>query len=613
MSTEMNTGLTVEGTVQPPTPTNEPVLSYAPGSAERAEIKKRLRQMSEEVIEIPVVVGGEHIFTGDTADVVMPHDHGHVLARYHKAAPEHIQAAIDSSLEAWKDWSNYAWQDRAAIFLRAADLLAGSHRATVNAATMLGQSKTVHQAEIDSACELIDFWRFNVQFGRDLLNAQPQSSPGMWNQMDFRPLEGFVYAITPFNFTSIGGNLPTAPAIMGNVAIWKPARTSLYSSWYVYRVLEEAGLPPGVINFLPGNSGQISDALIASPHLAGIHFTGSTATFQLLWRQVSENLENYRSYPRIVGETGGKDFILAHPSADPEAVSVAIVRGGFEYQGQKCSAASRVYIPSGMWPEVKARVGEMLDEIKMGDPADFENYVCAVIDGNAFKDITGYIDYARESDDAEILFGGNYSDEKGWFIEPTVVQASDPKYRLMCEEIFGPVLTIHVYPEQAWDEILETVDTTSPYALTGAVFSRDRGAVRQAMSALRNAAGNFYINDKPTGAVVGQQPFGGARASGTNDKAGSFLNLVRWVSPRSIKETFVPATDFEYPYMGKDIGESVEDMSHQLGDQLVELKDQLGVLGGSLREKLGGVVERARAEVTSAAGTDDSEESDGGN
>ena len=611
MSTEMKTGLTVEGNLRPPTPTNEPVLPYAPGSAERTGIKKRLREMSDEVIEIPVVVGGEHIFTGDTADIVMPHDHGHVLARYHKAAPEHIQAAIDSCMDAWKDWSNFGWQDRAAIFLRAADLLAGPHRATVNAATMLGQSKTVHQAEIDAACELIDFWRFNVHFGRELLNEQPQSSPGMWNQMDFRPLEGFVYAITPFNFTSIGGNLPTAPAIMGNVAIWKPARTSLYSSWYIYRVLEEAGLPAGVINFLPGDSGQISDALIGSPHLAGIHFTGSTATFQLLWRQIAENLENYRSYPRIVGETGGKDFILAHPSADPQAVSVGIVRGGFEYQGQKCSAASRIYVPSSLWPEVKARVGEMLDEIHMGDPAEFENFVGAVIDGAAFRDITGYIDYARESDDAEILFGGNYSDEKGWFVEPTIVQAKDPKFRLMCEEIFGPVVTIHVYEDEAWDEILEIVDSTSAYALTGAVFSRDRAAVRQAMSVLRNAAGNFYVNDKPTGAVVGQQPFGGARASGTNDKAGSFLNLVRWVSPRSIKETFNPPTEYAYPFMGKDIGESMEDISHQLGDQLGELKEHLGSLGGSLREKLGGVMEKARTEAATGAGSEEPEGSVG--
>ena len=508
--------------------------------------------------------------------------------------------AIDSCMEAWKEWSNWPWQDRAAVFLKAADLLAGDWRQVLNASTMLGQSKTCYQAEIDAACEIIDFWRFNVHYARELYSKQPISSPGVWNMTDYRSLEGFVYAISPFNFTSIGGNLPTAPALMGNVAIWKPARTSLFSSYYLMRLLQAAGLPDGVINFLPGNSGQITDKLVASPHLAGIHFTGSTEIFQLLWRKVAENLENYRSYPRIVGETGGKDFIVAHPSADPDAVATAMVRGAFEYQGQKCSAASRAYIPDSMWPQVKETLGEQLGRVKMGDPRDFENFVCAVIDASAYKDITGYIEHAKASPDAEILFGGGYSDEVGYFIEPTVVLAKDPKYKTMCEEIFGPVLTVHVYPADKWSETLDLVDSTSPYALTGAVFSRDRVATREALATLRGAAGNFYINDKPTGAVVGQQPFGGARASGTNDKAGSFLNLVRWVSPRSIKETFVPATDFKYPYMKTGVGDSMEDLGHKLGEQMGEIREHLGVLGGSLREKFGSVVERAKAEGAGA-------------
>jgi 1-pyrroline-5-carboxylate dehydrogenase len=424
---------------------------------------------------------------------------------------------------------------------------------------------------------------------------------------DYRSLEGFVYAISPFNFTSIGGNLPTAPAIMGNVAIWKPARTSLFSSYYLMRLLQAAGLPDGVINFLPGNSGQITDKLVASPHLAGIHFTGSTEIFQLLWKKVAENLGNYRSYPRIVGETGGKDFIVAHPSADADAVATAMVRGAFEYQGQKCSAASRAYIPESLWPRVKETLGAQLAEVKMGDPRDFENFVCAVIDGSAFKDITGYIEHAKASPDAEILFGGGYSDEKGYFIEPTVILATDPKFKTMCEEIFGPVLTVHVYADASWSDTLDLVDSTSPYALTGAVFSRDRGATREAMATLRGAAGNFYINDKPTGAVVGQQPFGGARASGTNDKAGSFLNLVRWVSPRSIKETFVPATDFKYPFMKTGVSDSMEDLGHKLGEQMGEIREHLGVLGGTLRERFGSVVEKAKAEAASADGAEEAQ------
>ncbi len=597
MSLDMRPGMTIEGDLRPPMPINEPVWGYEPGSPERADLKKKLDRMASEVVEIPIIIGGKDYTTDDTADVVMPHDHSHVLARYHKATDEHIQMAIDSCMEAWKEWSSWPWQDRAAVLLKAADLLAGDWRQVLNASTMLGQSKTCYQAEIDAACEIIDFWRFNVEYARDLYSNQPISSPGVWNMTDYRPLEGFVYAISPFNFTSIGGNLPTAPALMGNVAIWKPARTSLFSSYYLMRLLQEAGLPAGVINFLPGNSGQITDRLVASPHLAGIHFTGSTEIFQLLWKKVAENLENYRSYPRIVGETGGKDFIVAHPSSDPDAVATAMVRGAFEYQGQKCSAASRAYVPESLWPRVKETLGAQLAEIKMGDPRDFENFVCAVIDASAYRDITGYIEHAKSAAGAEILFGGGYSDEKGYFIEPTVILASDPKFKTMCEEIFGPVLTVHVYPDAQWSETLDLVDSTSPYALTGAVFSRDRSATREAMATLRGAAGNFYINDKPTGAVVGQQPFGGARASGTNDKAGSFLNLVRWVSPRSIKETFVPPTDFKYPYMQTGVGDSMEDLGQKLGEQMGEIREHLGVLGGSLREKFGSVVEKAKTEA----------------
>ena len=608
MSLDMRPGLTIEGDLRPPLPVNEPVLQYAPGSRERAELKKMLDRMASEVVEIPVIIGGEDHTTGDTGEVVMPHDHAHVLARYHKASDEQIRMAVESCMDAWQEWSSWPWQDRAAVLLKAADLLAGRWRQVLNASTMLGQSKTCYQAEIDSACEIIDFWRFNVHYMRDLYAHQPISSPGVWNLTDYRPLEGFVYAISPFNFTSIGANLPTAPALMGNVAIWKPARTSLFSSYYLMRLLQEAGLPPGVINFLPGNSGQISDALLASPHLAGIHFTGSTATFQLLWKKVAENLESYRSYPRIVGETGGKDFIVAHDSADADAVATAMVRGAFEYQGQKCSAASRAYIPESLWPRVKETLAEQLDAIEMGDPMDFENFVCAVIDGAAFKDITGYIEHAKSAPDAEILFGGGYSDEKGYFIEPTVILAHDPKFRTMREEIFGPVLTVYVYPDGQWSETLGLVDSTSPYALTGAVFSRNRRATREALAVLRGAAGNFYINDKPTGAVVGQQPFGGARASGTNDKAGSILNLVRWVSPRSIKETFDPPLSFEYPYMRAGVGDSMEELGHRLGEQMGEIREHLGTLGGTLRERFGSVVEKAKAEAEEEAAAADADD-----
>ncbi|MEJ2370865.1 MAG: L-glutamate gamma-semialdehyde dehydrogenase [Gemmatimonadales bacterium] len=541
--------MTIAADAKPPVPENKPVLGYASGSPERDELKARLATMAGEEIEIPLIIGGQEVRTGDTVEAVMPHDHKHVLATWHRAGAREAEMAIRTAREAWRDWSSWSFEDRAAVFLRAADLLAGPRRQTLNAATMLGQSKTAHQAEIDSACEWGDFWRFNVHFARRIYEEQPNSAPGMWNQLDYRPLEGFVFAITPFNFTSIAGNLPTAPAIMGGVSLWKPASSAVYSAHYILQILMEAGLPPGVVNLLPGRSGEFSDTLLTSPEFAGIHFTGSTAVFQHLWRQAGANLESYRSYPRIVGETGGKDFILAHQSADVEALAVAIVRGGFEYQGQKCSAASRIYVPDNLWPEVEKRVLAMIGDIGVGDPADFRNFMGAVIDRAAFADITSYIDDAVASDDMEVLAGGQYSDEEGYFIQPTLVLSHDPASRLMCEEIFGPVVTVHVYPAREWHEALELVDGTSPYALTGAVFATDRTAVQEALSTLRHAAGNFYVNDKPTGAVVGQQPFGGGRASGTNDKAGSWLNLIRWVTPRTIKETFLPATDYRYPFM----------------------------------------------------------------
>ncbi|MBK8002864.1 MAG: L-glutamate gamma-semialdehyde dehydrogenase [Gemmatimonadetes bacterium] len=532
-----------------PRPRNEPILNYAPGSAERAALKARLESMAGETVEIPVIVGGKEIRTGNVIDVTSPHDHKRVLAKAHLADAKTIDAAIASSLEAWKQWQGTRFEDRAAVLLKAADLLAGPWRATVNAATMLGQGKTAFQAEIDSACELIDFWRFNVGFAERLYTEQPESGPGMWNRTDHRPLEGFVYAITPFNFTAIGGNLPTAPALMGNVAVWKPSHTALLSNYYVMKILEAAGLPPGVINFLPGEAVQVSTALLGHRELAGIHFTGSTAVFNQLWSTVAGNLGHYRGYPRIVGETGGKDFVLAHPSADADAVAVGLVRGAYEYQGQKCSAASRAYIPQSLWPKVKERVLAMMADIRMGDVRDFRNFMGAVIDRKAYTRITGYLAQAKKDAGVTILHGGNAKDDVGYFIEPTLLQVEDPGYRTMCEELFGPVLTLHVYPDARWAEILKVVDTTTPYALTGAVFAQDRMALAEAERELRHAAGNFYLNDKPTGAVVGQQPFGGARASGTNDKAGSVLNLLRWVSARSIKETLVPPVDYRYPFM----------------------------------------------------------------
>ena len=534
-----------------PTPVNEPVLAYAPGSPERAELKKTLKELSGHQVEIPLLIGDKEVRSGRTVDVVMPHCHRHVLAKTHQAGPDDVQAAIAAARAAWHEWSTWGLERRAAVFLKAADLLATRYRPVVNAATMLGQSKTAHQAEIDAACELIDFFRFNVHYAERIYAEQPLSVAGVWNSLDYRPLEGFVYAITPFNFTSIGGNLPTAPAIMGNTVVWKPAATAALSNYFIMRLLADAGLPPGVINFVPGPSVQVSERLLADRAFAGIHFTGSTEVFQTLWNQAAANLTSYASYPRLVGETGGKDFILAHASADVDALATGMLRGAFEYQGQKCSAASRAYVPDTLWPAVRDRLLAMLAEVKLGDPADFRNFMGAVIDRKAFDKIKGYIEAAKRAPGVKVLFGGGADDTDGYFIDPTVLEVQDPSYRTMCEEIFGPVLTVHAYSATRWTETLRLVDQTSPYALTGAVFAQDRRAVAEAQEALRYAAGNFYVNDKPTGAVVGQQPFGGARASGTNDKAGSLLNLVRWVSPRAVKETFVPPRNYTYPFMAE--------------------------------------------------------------
>ncbi len=538
------------GTRRVPPPVNEPVRAYAPGSPERAELKARLRAMASERIEIPLVIGGKEVRGAETAPAVMPHDHAHVLAGWHKAGKEHVAQAIEAAAAARREWANWPWEDRAAVFLRAAELLATSWRSTLNAATMLGQSKTAFQAEIDSAAELIDFWRFNPHYAQELYAEQPLSNGTMWNQLDYRPLEGFVWAVTPFNFTSIAGNLPTSPALMGNTVLWKPASSAIPSAYYILKVLEAAGLPPGVINFLPGNASVLSDAILGHRDLAGVHFTGSTAVFNSMWRTIGADMSRYRSYPRIVGETGGKDFIVAHASADPQAFAVAVVRGGYEYQGQKCSAASRIYVPRSIWNDVRDRIAGMIGEIRMGDIRDFRNFMGAVIDRKAFDGIAGYLAEAKKT--AKVVAGGGANADKGFFIEPTLVQTEDPGYRLLCEEIFGPVVTAYVYDDTKWEETLGLVDSTSPYALTGGVFANDRAAIRQAAAALRGCAGNFYVNDKPTGAVVGQQPFGGARASGTNDKAGSKLNLVRWVSARAVKETFNPPRDYRYPFMGEE-------------------------------------------------------------
>jgi 1-pyrroline-5-carboxylate dehydrogenase len=532
-----------------PTPRNEPALTYAPGTPERPALRGQLQKMASEVIEITPWIGGRPVKTGRVAEATMPHDHRHVLATWHKAGAREVERAIGAALGAHATWSRMAWADRAAIFLRAAELLAGPWRQVLNAATMLGQSKTAHQAEIDSACELIDFWRFNVHFAEEIYRQQPLSSPGMWNRLEHRPLEGFVFAVTPFNFTAIGGNLPTAPAILGNTVVWKPASSAVVSAHYIMALLEAAGLPPGVINMVPGAGAEVGDPALASPELAGIHFTGSTGTFQAMWETVGRNVRAYRSYPRIVGETGGKDFVFAHPSADVAALATALTRGAFEYQGQKCSAASRAFVPASLWPAVSQVLREQVAQIKLGDVRDFTNFMGAVIDRQAFGSIKGYLDWARQSPDCEILVGGGTDDGKGWFVEPTVIVARKPDVKVLREEIFGPVLTVYVYPDAALDETLTLCDRGSPYALTGSIFARDRAAIARMAEVLCYSAGNFYVNDKPTGAVVGQQPFGGARASGTNDKAGSVLNMLRWVSPRAIKETFVPPTDFRYPYM----------------------------------------------------------------
>jgi 1-pyrroline-5-carboxylate dehydrogenase len=535
-----------------PVPVNEPVLSYAPRSPERAALKAAIKDLAATVTDIPVVVNGREHRPGKIIVVTSPQRHQHRLATAHQAPPSLLQDAIDGATRAQQDWEFWSFADRAAVFLKAADLLAGPWRARMNAATILGQGKTPHQAEIDAACELADFLRFNVHYAERLLHEQPISVPGVWNRLDFRPLEGFVYAITPFNFTAIGGNLPTAPAILGNVALWKPSATALLSNWLFYQILCEAGLPPGVIQFVPGDSAQVTEALIADPRLAGIHFTGSTPVFHQLWKGVADRLDQYRAYPRLVGETGGKNFVLAHPSADVDALVAALVRGAFEYQGQKCSAASRCYIPRSLWPKVSERLREEIAGIKTGDPADFSVFVGAVIDARAFKRLDQVLSAARADARVKVLAGGGTDSSTGWFVEPTLLETTDPRHQVMSVEFFGPILAAYVYEDRDWDDVLALVDSASPYALTGAIFAQDRGAIAGADRRLRHSAGNYYVNDKCTGAVVGQQPFGGARASGTNDKAGSILNLYRWVSPRAIKEVGNPPRDWRYPYLQQE-------------------------------------------------------------
>ncbi|TGE21095.1 L-glutamate gamma-semialdehyde dehydrogenase [Hymenobacter metallicola] len=540
-----------------PTPINEPVKGYAPGSKERAELQQALKDLKKQQVDIPMHIGGQEIRTGNTQRISPPHDHQHTLGYFHEGDASHVQQAIDAALAARTQWAELPWEHRASIFLKAAELLAGPYRARINAATMLGQSKNAFQAEIDAACELIDFFRFNVFFMQEIYKQQPESLPGMWNRLEQRPLEGFVFALTPFNFTSIAGNLPTSVAMMGNVVVWKPAYTQIYSAQVLMELFKEAGVPDGVINLVYVDGPTTGDVIFNHPDFAGIHFTGSTGVFQNIWKTIGQNIHKYKSYPRIVGETGGKDFILAHHSAHPRQVATAITRGAFEFQGQKCSAASRAYIPSNIWDEVKGYVQEDLKSIKMGDVEDFSNFVNAVITEASFDKLARYIDAAKADDSVEIIAGGGHDKSKGYFIEPTVIVTKNPQYVTMCEELFGPVLTLHVYDSQDFEKTLDLVDGTSPYALTGAIFAQDRYAIDLASKKLVHAAGNFYINDKPTGAVVGQQPFGGARASGTNDKAGSMLNLLRWVSPRAIKETFVTPVDYRYPFLGVDTGENL--------------------------------------------------------
>ncbi len=537
--------------IKVPVPFNEPVYSYAPGTGERARLKAQLKKMLDEEIEIPLIIGGKEVRTGNLSDCRCPHDHGHLLGQYHKAGPKEIELAVEEAKKAWKEWSEMDWGFRVSVFLRAAELLATKYRDILNASTMLGQSKTSHQAEIDSACELVDFYRFNPYYISQIYALQPDSSASTWNYMEYRALEGFVFAVTPFNFTSIAGNLPTSPAMMGNTVLWKPASSAVYSAYFLTQLWKEAGLPDGVINFIPGPGRYVGDPVLEKSDLAGVHFTGSTSVFQDMWKTIGANIMNYRSYPRIVGETGGKDFVFVHASADVEAVVTALIRGAYEFQGQKCSAASRAYLPSNLWPSIKERLGEEIKTIKMGDVTDFTNFMGAVIDKLAFDSIVEYIEYAKESTEAEVVCGGNYDDSKGYFIDPTLIVVTDPKHKLMEEEIFGPVLTVYVYPATEFEKTLDICDTTSPYGLTGSIFATDQKAIIEAFRSLRHAAGNFYINDKPTGAVVGQQPFGGARGSGTNDKAGSFLNLLRWTSARAVKENLNPPRDYRYPFMSE--------------------------------------------------------------
>ena len=535
-----------------PSPFNEPVLNYSAGSAEKIALKKAIAEARSKVIEVPMYIGSELIHTDNKIKLSPPHDHQHILGYASEGDASHVHKAIDAALAARENWANLSWEHRASIFLKAADLLAGPYRAKINAATMLGQSKNAYQAEIDAACEFIDFLRFNAHFMQQIYAGQPESGRGLWNRVEYRPLEGFVFALTPFNFTAIAGNLPACVAMMGNVTVWKPAYPQIYSAHVIMEVLREAGLPDGVINLIYVDGPVAGDIIFKHPDFAGIHFTGSTKVFQTIWQTIGENISKYKTYPRIVGETGGKDFVMAHESADVKALATGLVRGAFEYQGQKCSAASRAYIPSNIWPAVKEQVIADLQEIKMGGTEDFSNFVNAVIDEKSFDKIMGYINNAKKSDKITVIAGGNGDKTKGYFVEPTILQTTDPNYTTMCEEIFGPVLTIYVYEPQEFEKTLELVDATSPYALTGAIFSQDRYAIDLAMKKLVNSAGNFYINDKPTGAVVGQQPFGGARASGTNDKAGSILNLYRWIQPRTIKETFVSPTDYKYPFLGEE-------------------------------------------------------------
>lgn len=541
-----------KGFYQVPLPVNEPIKSYAPGTPERAELKKMLADLRSQELDIPMYIGGQEVRSNNKVRLSPPHDHKHTLGHFHKSDKTHISQAIDAALAAREKWAALSWEHRASIFLKAADLIAGPYRAKLNAATMLGQSKNAFQAEIDSACEIIDFLRFNVQYMTDIYKQQPHSAPGMWNRLEWRPLEGFIYALTPFNFTAIAGNLPTSCAMMGNVVVWKPSNTQVYSANVLMEIFMKAGVPAGVINLIYPSGPDAAEVIFNHRDFAGIHFTGSTEVFQDIWKNIGNNIHRYRTYPRIVGETGGKDFILAHPSADAKAVATAISRGAFEYQGQKCSAASRAYIPSNLWNEVRAQVVADLQSFKIGGTEDFGNFINAVIDEKSFDKLAGFIHRAKADPDVEIVAGGTYDKSKGWFITPTVIRANDPKYVTMCEELFGPVLTLYVYDEHKFEETLDLVDSTSIYALTGAILAQDRYAIELATKKLSNAAGNFYINDKPTGAVVGQQPFGGARGSGTNDKAGAMINLLRWVSPRTIKETWVPPVDYRYPFLASE-------------------------------------------------------------